>query len=274
MPTTAKKRAMGTITKALEMLNFFSRARANIGLGEFVKLTGRDKATVHRHLVELEANGFLEQHPVTRAYRLGPAILRLNAVREAGTPFRAVVRPIVTDLAEHVGELSHASLLQGDMLSPVFHHDPRAHGTQVFFDEAEMLPLHATSSGLAVLAFAPATLRDKVLAGKLTGYTDSTPTNPELLNSAVAATRANGFSRLDRAFDEEVSSQGAPLFGPDGAVIGALSVAIPATRATPDKLETIRDALIIAANRITASLGGTGPTIGGPRHAKTGPVHD
>ena len=251
---------MGTITKALEMLNFFSRTRANIGLGEFVKLTGRDKATVHRHLVELEANGFLEQHPETRAYRLGSAILRLSAVRETGIPFRAVVRPVVTELAEAVGELSHASLLQGDVLSPVCHHDPMVHGTQVFFDESELLPLHATASGHAVLAFSDPALLDRVLAGKLEGYTPSTPTDPGYLRSAVDEARRVGISRIHRTFDDEVSSQGAPIFGPDGQVIGALSVAVPVTRATPDKLDMIRDALFEAAGRITQSLGGTHPS--------------
>ena len=73
---------MGTITKALELLNLFSRTKPEIGLMEFARLSGRDKATVHRHLTELEENGFVEQHPQTRAYRLGPAILRLTAVRE------------------------------------------------------------------------------------------------------------------------------------------------------------------------------------------------
>jgi len=80
---------MGTISKALDLLGHFSSTRSQIGLTEFVTLTRRDKATVHRHLSELEQNGFLEQHPQTRAYRLGPALLRLAAVREAAFPMRA-----------------------------------------------------------------------------------------------------------------------------------------------------------------------------------------
>ena len=107
---------MGTVTKALELLDHFSALRSEIGLGDFVRLTGRDKATVHRHLAELEQNGFLEQDAVSRAYRIGPALLRLAAVREAAFPVRRLLRPIVTDLAEAVGELAHATLLQGCLL--------------------------------------------------------------------------------------------------------------------------------------------------------------
>ena len=129
---------MGTITKALDLLNFFAKQKPEIGLTEFVRLVNRDKATVHRHLTELMENGFLEQNPVTRAYRLGPAILRLSGVREATHPLRSVLRPIVEDIARQVGELTHVSLLQGDVLSPALHFDPMTHGTQVAFDGVEL----------------------------------------------------------------------------------------------------------------------------------------
>ena len=64
---------MGTITKALTLLNLFSANRTEMGLAEIVRLSGRDKATVHRHLVELQENGFLEQHPVTFSCRRASA---------------------------------------------------------------------------------------------------------------------------------------------------------------------------------------------------------
>tara|TARA_R110002110_G_scaffold340822_2_gene551085 strand:- start:1119 stop:1919 length:801 start_codon:yes stop_codon:yes gene_type:complete len=252
---------MGTITKALELLDHFSATRAEIGLGDFARLAGRDKATVHRHLAELEQNGFLEQDGATRAYRLGPAVLRLSGVREAAFPMRRLLRPLVTDLAESVGELAHASLLQGAMLSPLFHADPMRHGTQVSFDESEKLPLHATSGGLAVLAFADPQLRRRVLARPLAALASKTITDPDLLNTMLAEVRRTGMSQIDSSFDEEVASLGAPLFGPGGQVIGALSVAVPLGRATPQALNRIAPKLLQAARAATLSLGGQYPTI-------------
>lgn len=259
---------MGTITKALEMLNFFSREKPEIGLGEFVRLTGRDKATVHRHLGELEENGFLEQHPVSRAYRLGPAILRLSAVREACFPARRLIRPIVTQLAEEIGELAHASLLQGDQLSPVFHADPKRHGTQVHFDEGEMLPLHATSSGQAVLAFAAPELVERVLGGPMTRFTDKTTTDRQSLLTQVARARETGIGKAERTFDDEVTSESIALFDAAGQPVGALAVIIPAVRATEEKWTQIRPLLIDAARAATHSLGGVLP----PSHPLKSPV--
>ncbi|MBF9030060.1 helix-turn-helix domain-containing protein [Rhodobacterales bacterium HKCCE3408] len=250
---------MGTITKALELLDLFSRDRREIGLGEFVRLSGRDKASVHRYLGELEQNGFVEQHPQSRAYRLGPAILRLSAVREATHPVRSVLRPIVTGLAEEVGELVHVSLLDGDMLSPVIHVDPRRHGTQVAFDEAEKLPLHATASGMAVLAFGPPALLDRALRLPRRAITEDTVTDPDTLRALVDRVRRDGISRLDRTFDREVTSQGAPIFGPDGIALGAMSVAVPSVRADAGKLDAIAGPLRDTAAAATRSLGGVIP---------------
>lgn len=252
---------MGTITKALEMLNFFSRSQPELGLSDFVRLSGRDKATVHRHLTELAENGFLEQNSSSRAYRLGPAILRLTAVREATTPTRSIVRPIVEAMAEEVGELVHFSLLQSTELSPICHADPAAHGTQVHFDEGEVLPLHATSSGLAVLAFAPADLRATILNGPLPPYTETTITDARELADQIENVERTGLAQVARSFDTEVASQAVPIFGPEGVVTGALAIAAPAGRLTEDAEIRHGHALRAGMARITAALGGNIPDI-------------
>lgn len=250
---------MGTITKALELLNYFSRATPALGLGDFVRLTGRDKATVHRHLVELAENGFLEQHPESRAYRLGPAILRLTAVREATAPVRTVVMPLVEAMASEVGELVHLSLLQGTQLSPVCHVDPGRYGTQVHFDDAEVLPLHATSSGIAVLAFGKAELRQQMLTSELKAYADNTPTDPAALSEYIGAAERTGIGCVQKAFDNEVASRAVPIFGYDGSVSGALAVAMPIARMTQEKeRETIR-VLRNGMERVTRAIGGVVP---------------
>ncbi|MEC7761194.1 MAG: IclR family transcriptional regulator [Pseudomonadota bacterium] len=254
---------MGTITKALELLNYFARQKPEIGLTEFVRLVDRDKATVHRHLTELTENGFLEQNPVTRAYRLGPSILRLSGVREATHPVRSVLRPVVSEIANAVGELTHVSLIHGDVLSPALHADPMTHGTQVAFDESEMLPLHATSSGLAVLAFAPEGMARRILKGPLDRYADGTITTASTLQAMLDEVRERGTASQDRAFDNEVCSQAAPIFGPDGEVTGAVAIAFPTVRDSDEKRADVRAALCDGMARITHQLGGVVP----PEHA-------
>ncbi|WP_240497685.1 IclR family transcriptional regulator [Thioclava sp. F34-6] len=253
------KGSMGTIKKALELLDYISTQRPEIGLGEYVRLTQRDKATVHRHLVELAECGFLEQNPETRRYRLGPAILRLYGVREANMPLRSVLRPFIEEMAQEVGELVHVSLLQGQQLSPVVHHDPRLHGTQVAFDESQLLPLHATASGLVMLCFGGDDLRARVLDAPLESFTAQTVVDPDSLREKLAECRANGSVWVEKGFDDEVSSLAGPIFGLGGAVIGAVSIAVPSSRAGADKRKAMVEALRKWVPRLSELMGGSLP---------------
>ncbi|MFL4468799.1 helix-turn-helix domain-containing protein [Tateyamaria armeniaca] len=104
---------MSTVAKALGLLDLFSDTHPRLGLSDVQRLTGRDKATVHRHLVALEQVGFLEQDKETRAYRLGPALTRLAGMRSRTVPEVEMVRTVIDALSRTAGELVHISRLQG-----------------------------------------------------------------------------------------------------------------------------------------------------------------
>jgi DNA-binding IclR family transcriptional regulator len=247
---------MGTISKALNLLNYFSVSRPEIGLSEFRKLCKQDKATIYRHLTELEANGFVEQDPVSKFYRMGPAVLRLANVRERTFPARKAVAPIVADMSTRIGELVHVSLLQGDVLSPLYYADVKIHGTRVYFDEAEVLPLHATSSGYTMLAFADESLAQRYLAKPLRRFTDRTLTDPASLQSAIDDTKRTGFGECDQGFEDEVYSMAVPVFGRNTRPIGTIAVALPTSRVTPKFLEDIKAALMEGCRLVSKALGG------------------
>ncbi|MEQ6247592.1 IclR family transcriptional regulator [Sulfitobacter sp. HNIBRBA3233] len=250
---------MGTITKALDLLSHFNSERGEIGLASFVRLSGGDKATVRRHLVELEKNGFIDKNPQTRGYHLGPAVLRLASVREKHFPVRTAVMPVVDAMAADLEELVHASLLQGHVMSPVYHADTLRHGLRVIFDEAEMLPLHATSSGLAMMAFGPESVLDRAIAGGLSSYAPNTVIAQSDILHLISRFRTRGYSFSDGYFTKDVISFGMPFFGPGGDAIGTLAVPFPRSRYTADLAARVLVALRDGCRRITQSCGGTVP---------------
>jgi DNA-binding IclR family transcriptional regulator len=250
---------MGTITKALRLLSHFSSDRGEIGLASFVRLSGGDKATVRRHLVELEANGFLEQHPETRKYRLGPALLRLASVREKHFPIRSAVVPVVDQLADTLGELVHASLLQGAYMSPLYHADPLRHGLRVIFDQGEMLPLHATSSGLTMMAFGPEGVIDTALSVDMSSYAPNTIITRSDMLHLIQQIRAVGYGYSDQFYTRDIMSFGMPFFGPEGEAIGTLAVPLPRSRLNDAKKAEILRGLRDACSAATQSCGGDVP---------------
>ena len=248
---------MSTVSKAIDLLSWFSAERAQIGLAEFQRLTGRDKATTYRYLCALEESGLLEQDPTTRAYRMGPAVLRFAHVREATVPRRAGVRLVLPPLAEATGELAHASILQGSTLVPLTDHASTRYSARVVLSEPE-LPLHATGSGLAVLAYGEPSLL-KATIRKLKRYTDNTATSQTELDIKLQAVRDSGFGVVDQAYEEGVYGIGVPLFDSSNTVAGAVAVASVASRVNDEKIAIIKCELITAARQITHSWGGVIP---------------
>jgi IclR family acetate operon transcriptional repressor len=107
-----------------------------------------------------------------------------------------------------------------------------------------------------VLAFVGPALLDRLLGQPLAALTAKTVTDPAQLRDMIREIREKGFSQLDSTFDEEVASLGAPLFGPSGQVLGAISVAVPVGRFTPARLREIAPKLQEAARAASLSLGG------------------
>lgn len=248
---------MSVIAKAMELLSFFSVERPELGLSEIRAMAKRDKATTYRHLEALEDAGLLEQNPVTKAYRIGPAVLRLAHLRETATPRKSGVLAVLPGLADRTGETAHASILEGAQLRKLAANESSRHSTRVVMDD-ETYPLHATASGAAVLGFGGAELFNSAIRD-MAAFTEFTPTNAKALEQIVAATRVSGFGVSAQGFERGVYGIAVPLFDQSGQVAGALSVASVASRMTPELQKTIQAELTSAARAITKSWGGSIP---------------
>ncbi|MDX2483069.1 MAG: IclR family transcriptional regulator [Pseudodonghicola sp.] len=250
---------MGTVTKALSLLGFFTQTRPEIGLSDLTRLSGLNKATVYRLLSELQEGGMVEQAGSGRAYRLGPEVLRLAALREASVPILTVSRGALDRLSAATGETTHVSLVREDALITIAHAYGTRHATCVMMDDAEVISFHGTASGLAAMAFADPGAIDSILAEPLSPHTDFTLTDPTAIRAALDRVRLEGIAESVGGFETDVHSHAAPIFGPDGKPLGALAVAAPVSRMTAALREQIRSALRRAALELTRDIGGSCP---------------
>lgn len=250
---------MGTVAKALSLLEFFTRDRDVIGLTEMTRLSGVNKATVYRLLSELQEQGFVEQAGTGREYRLGPVYLRFAALREAAVPMREMAQQVLTRLSGETGETSHMSVLQGDVLSVITFVYSQMHGTRVTMEDAEKISLHATSSGLAVLAYSDASAIEAALAKRLEKKTRYTLTDPEAIRDRLNTVRRNGVAESVSGFEEDVHSHACPIFDARQVCIGAIAVAAPVARMDDALRDRISHAVKAAALDLTRLLGGFAP---------------
>ena len=250
---------MGTVSKALELLDYFTHQRPLIGLSDLARLSGLNKATCFRLMSDLGSAGLVEQVGAGREYRIGAGVLRLAALREAHVPTRETAMPVLQRLADTTGETAHLSLVIAGRLVTLAFAYSAAHGTRVMMEDADTLPWHATSSGHAVLAFLPKDQREALLAAPLAAVTGETVTDTARLLALLEKVRKLGMAETAGTFESDVESCAVPLFDATGAVIGALGTAAPALRLTPALRAKIRSATLRAAIEILHLWGGHAP---------------
>ncbi len=247
---------MQTVDKAMSLLSLFGPSQPEIGLSELGRMAGFDKAATRRFLVALAKHGFIEQNRGNRKYRLGSAFLRFARIRETTLPLASIVQPILNQLAIDTGETAHASLLVGNMLSTIAVAEPQR-ATRAYVDLSEPLPLYATASGFACLAFAPEEFsRNYIGRVKLERVAPHTLTSKKALRAAISLAFEKGFGRAAGSFESDVTGTAAAFFNVDRQAIGAVAIAAVATRFNAKRGSLIERHVLNAAVAITEATGG------------------
>lgn len=247
---------MSTVGKALSLLDSLSQLDNDSGLTDIARLCGLDKATARRLLVELEKYGFVEQDPESRKYRIGSAPVRLARIREARYPLLRVAVPFMKSLVETTEETVHLSQFSGGRLATIHVEDsPRAH--RVIVEIGTYLPLHATASGLAFLAFSAQSRIDATVAQTLETFTGHTVTDGAALRRLLKEAAGRGYSIGDQGMEVGVVSTAAPILTPAGQPIGTITIAAPVARANDATLAHFGASVTEAARRISEKYYGS-----------------
>lgn len=220
---------MQTIDKAAGLLSHFSEKQTEIGLTALARLSGNDKASVRRCLLSFMKHGLIEQNETTKAYRLGREVLRLARVREVGFPLSEVAGPLLAQLRDETGETAHLSILAGSRLATMAVEESK-HANRISFVLGEESPIHASGTGLAVLAFSSEKQRNFLWPSDFKAFTDKTPIDDQSLQAQIRPIRKLGYSLNEGLLETGLSSMAAPLIDASGDVIGAFGVAAPTTR--------------------------------------------
>jgi IclR family acetate operon transcriptional repressor len=248
-------RIMGTISKALTLLDTLSLMDKEAGLTEIAQACGLDKATTRRFLVELEKHGFVEQLADSRKYRIGAAPVRLGRIREARYPFLRTAAPFVRQLVDEVDETVHLSEFSGGRLSTI-HVEDSSKAHRVFVAVGTILPFHATASGLAFISSCPQAEVEAALAAPMPAFTGYTLQDRSTFHAAIEETRNNGYSVNRQGMEAGVISASAAIRAPGARPIGCITVAAPFVRTDDEKIREHGLAAVEAARRISSAFFG------------------
>ena len=257
---------MKTIDKAMTLLGLFTTETPEFRLADSARTADMHKVTALRVLNSLVVGGLLEQHPETKKYRLGTAILRLARIRETAFPMISVLQPILDALAESTGESAHAALASDAGLTTIALSEPNR-ATRVWVDPTQVLPFHATASGAAYLAHLPEAEAESLLRRlPAPRYTEET-LSAEALRNRMALARQQGYARSFGGLEIDVASFAAPVFDWHGKVILTVAVACVRSRVDAAREPALISSVLEAARAATRAFGGKAPAVGRPGSA-------
>jgi IclR family transcriptional regulator, acetate operon repressor len=125
-------------------------------------------------------------------------------------------------------------------------------------------PLHATSSGKAILAFLSEEQREPILAAlPLARHTERTVTSVAALRAVLDEIRSTGVCVSIDEIVRGASGVAAPLFDRHGRVAGACAIGGPTDRVRP-QLRRLATEVTVTARAISTLLGHRAPDNGKP----------
>lgn len=233
--------------RIVRVLDTFSADRTTQSATEIARRSGLSSSTAHRIVGDLIRAGLLERDDEMRV-RLGMRLWELALRGSSALRLRQAAMGPMERVQEVVREHTQLSVLEHDealFLERLSHPDAGANITRI----AGRLPLHASSSGLILLAHADPEVRERILAAPLRAVAAETVTEPARLRSVLTGIRRQGFVIAPGSI-ETISTGVAVPVRERGTVVAALSVILPRTSGTGPALAALED----AARGIEASL--------------------
>ena len=245
-----------SVEKAIEILHTFGHAEPELGVMELSRRLGLHKSTVSRLLATLERGELLERNPDTGKYRLGVGLIALAGQVVRHADLRTIARPYLEDLAQHCRETANLVVLHGDMCMNVEQFVPADRQVKDIGWVGRRTPLHATSTGKILLAYAQDGERRRLVERlELHRYTANTITEPGQLLSELERVEERGVAWGLEELEVGLNSVAAPVRDHAQAVVAAVSLSGPAYRVTEDLLPELTSHVVETASCISRALG-------------------
>jgi DNA-binding IclR family transcriptional regulator len=203
----------------------------------------------------LAARGYLEQGRAGE-YRLGAKAAALGAGGGPRRELHEIARAALVELNRRTGETVFLGTLATDRTSVVYVDKVESeHIIRYSAGVGDRRPLHATSTGKAILAFLPADEREQILRSlALPRHTERTVTSVATLRAMLEDIRRAGVCVSVDEIVRGASGVAAPIFDRHGRVIAACAVGGPTDRMRP-QLRSLA-AEVKATARAISALGG------------------
>lgn len=211
--------------RLVRVLETFTAERTVQTASEIGRRAGLPSSTAHRIVEDLVRSGLLDRDEDHRVH-LGMRLWELALRGSRALRLRQAALPHMERVQARIREHTQLAVLEQDsalFLERLSDPDAVSNITRI----AGRLPLHASSSGLVLLAFGGDELQERVLSGRLTAVSPDTVTDAAALRRMLAGIRRAGHVVAPGSIETLATGVAVPVRDADGEVIAALSVVQP-----------------------------------------------
>jgi DNA-binding IclR family transcriptional regulator len=246
---------MSTVQRAVTVLNALAASERPCRFAELSRKTQLPAATLRRLLVELMRAGLVEQEPHTCLYRLGVRLAELSHCAFKTLSLGEVALPIMRRLVSRTGESCYLARLASDPTMVTYVEAVYSEQLLAVTSYAgRSSPAHCTATGKVLLAYAPESVRRRVLETPLERRTTATITDPQALAAELTRVAARGYAVTQQEFSEDISAVAAPIRNHLGQIDTAIAICGPASRLRDARLVDAIDAVVASAAEISEQI--------------------
>jgi DNA-binding IclR family transcriptional regulator len=256
----AKLRADGALPGRVQSVDRALRLLAGVAaaaprgetVAELAALCDINRATAWRLLGTLEAHRLVERNPSTNRYQIGFALIRMSAAAGYDGLVRRT-RPILERVSAQTGETADLAVAGRHGVTYVGEVAPPSVLAVNWL--AREVPLHATSTGKALLAWLPPEEALGLLQTPLRGFTDTTVTDPDRLLAELSETRARGYAQCAGELEPTLYGVSAPVLDAAGSrPLALFSIWGPVNRVPASRFSALGLVAIKAAIDVRAAM--------------------
>jgi IclR family pca regulon transcriptional regulator len=251
-------RFSSSLRAGLAILNCFSAEQPVLGIANLADELSMSRSTTHRYASTLVALGYLEQDHARR-YRLAPRVVDVGMSVLDSMSLRGKAREHLRELREQTGRTVSLAVLDGvnvRYIDRLRGWRRGQHAVDLDLGVGARVPVNCSAMGKVLLAYLPEPQREELIAElELTRRGPKSITSKRALRAEIERVRADGLALGDEELAPGVRTLAAPVTGPDGEVVAAIGIPVPAEAFTPEELAEVLGApLSAAAQRVSAAL--------------------
>lgn len=242
------------VGKALWLLQAVGEYPEGVQLAELARRGSFPLSTAHRLAGSLVRDGFATFDESTRRYHLGLKLFALAARVSNAHGFAGAALPVLQELAASTREAALMSVLEGEHQLYV-HYVKGPQQVNVIGEPGRLGPLHNTSMGKVLIAFAPREVRERLIAGvPLESTGPNTIVDRDEFAEEIAGVRRQGYAIADQEHENGIRAVGVPVLGGDGNALAAISIASPAFRMSIEECIDVVPQLTESARKLALLL--------------------